>query len=163
MSTDSFKADIINQLMAMEEGGAVHNPLEPYFCAFTGAFRSDMPFTFYFEAINRPVMFVYEPASIAARSSRYLFMERCEQIKAKVLSISGVIRELADEGYISVQPLKYEARPALPGDYIRYWRKYQHFYQSEAEGLSFVCLSRFGAEQKLYNVRGKFHADRLVG
>ncbi|GHV07526.1 hypothetical protein FACS189485_17990 [Spirochaetia bacterium] len=162
MSTDSFKADIINQLMAMEDGRAAHNSLEHYFRAFTGAFRADMPFTFYFEAINRPVMFVYEPSSIAARSSRYLFMERCEQIKAKVLSISGVIRELADEGYISVQPLKYGDRPALPPDYISYWRKYQHFYHSEAEGLSFVCLSRFVVEQELYDVWAKLNPRVMV-
>jgi hypothetical protein len=121
-----------------------------------------MPFTFYFEAINRPVMFVYEPTSIAARSSRYLFMERCEQIKAKMLSISDVIQELADEGYISVQPLKYGDRPALPADHIKYWRKYQHFYHSEAEGLSFVCLSRFEPEQELYDVWGKLNPRVMV-
>jgi hypothetical protein len=163
MVPSSFKTNIINQLIAAEEGRAAHNPLESYFCAFTGAFSADMPFTFYFETINRPVMFVYEPTTIGARSSRYLFMERCEQIKAKILSISGIIEELIDEGYITVEPLNYEDRPALPADYIKCWRKYQHFYKSEAESLSFVCLSRFVPEQKLYEVRGKVNARVLAG
>ncbi|GHU95732.1 hypothetical protein FACS189479_09380 [Spirochaetia bacterium] len=162
MFPDTLKADIINQLAAMEGGRIAHNDLEPYFRSFTGAFSADMPFTIYFEAINRPIMFVHDPASIAARSSHYLFMERCEQIKGTILSIAGSIQELADEGYVRVQPPEYRNRPALPADYAKSWRKYKHFYMSEAEGLSFVCLSRFGAEQKLYDVWAKLNPRVMV-
>jgi hypothetical protein len=158
MFLNTFKKDIINNLIAAEDGGAVHNKLKPYFHAFTGAFAPGMPFTFYFEAAGRPVMFVYDPTPIAARSSHYLFMERCEQIKANILPITGFLQELADGGYVRVQPLENRDRPALPADYAKEWRKYKHFYMSDAEGLSFACFSRFVPEQKLYEVWGKGNA-----
>jgi hypothetical protein len=163
MLLTSLKKNIINQLVAAEEGRVVHNAVEPYFRAFTGEFSADMPFTFYFEAANRPVMFVYDATPIAARSSHYLFMERCEQIKAHILPVTGFMQELADTGYVTVRPLGIRDRPALPPDYANYWRKYKHFYTDVIEGLSFVCFSQLKPAQKLYDVWMSFHAEVLAG
>ncbi|GHV80077.1 hypothetical protein AGMMS49944_18680 [Spirochaetia bacterium] len=73
MLLDSFKRDIINQLVVADDGRVLRNPLSPYFRAFTGAFSADTPFTFYFEVKNKPVMFVYDSTPITARSSRAVF------------------------------------------------------------------------------------------
>ncbi|GHU72180.1 hypothetical protein FACS189450_09490 [Spirochaetia bacterium] len=163
MFLDTFKKDIIDNIIAASEGGAVHNKLKPYFRAFTGTFTPGTSFTFYFEAVNKPVMFVYDPTPIAHRSGRAEFAAQCEKIKAEILPISNFIQELADEGYITVNPVDLRDRPALPPEYADYWRKYQHFYSDVTAGLSFVCFSRFRPNQELYDVRGKVNADRLVG
>ncbi|GHT95467.1 hypothetical protein FACS1894141_4120 [Spirochaetia bacterium] len=151
MPMDSLQKQVIDQLVAAEEGRALHNAVEPYFRAFTGAFSADMPFTVYFEAANRPVMFVYDPTPVAARSSHYLFMERCEQIKAHILPITAFVQELADTGYVTVRPLGIRDRPPLPPDCVNYWRKYKHFYTDVIEGLSFMCCSQLRPAQKLYD------------
>jgi hypothetical protein len=159
---DSLQKHVINQLVAMDDRRVLHNPVEPYFRAFTGEFSANMPFTFYFEATGRPVMFVYDATPVAARSSHYLFMERCEQIKANILPITTFVQELADTGYVTVRPLGIRDRPALPPDYANYWRKYKHFYADVIEGLSFVCFSQLKPAQKLYDVWVTFHAEVLV-
>jgi hypothetical protein len=162
MVLDSFKRNIINQLVAADDGRVLHSPMEPYFRAFTGAFSADIPFTFYFEAKNRPVMFVYDPTPIAARSSHALFTGRCERIKANILPITGFIEELADDGYVTVRSLDFKDRPSLPPDYANHWRKYKHFYTDVMDGLAFVCFSEFVPTQKLYDVWVKFNPRVLV-
>jgi hypothetical protein len=55
MFLDSLKKTIINQLIAADDGYMLHDPLEPYFRAFAGAFDPDMPFTFYsWKGFNTP-------------------------------------------------------------------------------------------------------------
>jgi hypothetical protein len=163
MLLNGFKKNVINQLVAIEEGRALHNAVEPYFRAFTGDFSPNMPFTFYFEATGRPVMFVYDATPVAARSSHYLFMERCEQIKSLILPITTFIQELADTGYVTVQPSGIRDRPPLPPDYANQWRKYKHFYTDVMSGLSFVCCSHLEPTQKLYDLWVKFNAEVLAG
>jgi hypothetical protein len=163
MLLDAFKRNIINQIVAADDGRELHDPVEPYFRAFTGAFSPDMPFTFYFEAKNRPLMFVYDATPIAARSSHALFIERCERIKANILPITTFIQELTDDGYIRARPLEFKDRPALPPDYANQWRTYRHFYTDVMDGLSFVCFSQLVPVQKLYDVWLKFNADVLAG
>ncbi|GHU58975.1 hypothetical protein FACS189444_3520 [Spirochaetia bacterium] len=163
MLLDTVQKNVIDQLVAAEEGRALHNAVEPYFRAFTGAFSADMPFTFYFEAANRPVMFLYDPTPVAARSSHYLFMERCEQIKANILPITAFVQELAEGGYVTVRPLGIKDRPPLPPDYVNCWRKYKHFYPDVIAGLSFVCCSQLRPAQKLYDEWVTFHAEVLAG
>jgi hypothetical protein len=163
MFLDSFKRNIINQLVAMDDGRELHDPLEPYFRAFTGAFEPDMAFTFYFEARNSPAMLVYDPTPIAARSSHALFNDRCEGIKAGILPIASFARELAEGKYLAATPLDSSARPPLPPNYERHWRKYKHFYADVAEGLEFLCFSRLTPTQKLYDLWLKFNAGALAG
>jgi hypothetical protein len=162
MVMDSLQKHVINQLVAIDDGRVLHNPVEPYFRAFTGAFSANMPFTFYFEAISRPVMFVYDATPVAARSSHYLFMEHCEQIKANILPIAAFVQELADTGFVTVRPLGIKDRPPLPPDYANQWRKYKHFYTDVIEGLSFVCFSQLKPSQKLYDEWLRFNPRVLV-
>ncbi|AEF83864.1 hypothetical protein TREPR_3751 [Treponema primitia ZAS-2] len=163
MFLDSFKKNIINQLVAADDGRVLHTPMEPYFLAFTGQFSPGMPFTFYFEDRNKPVLFVYDPTPIDRRSSHASFLEHCEGIKANILPITSFMQKLADEGYVTVRPLDYNERPELPPDYANLWRKYKQFYSDVMNGLSFVCFSRFVPEQKLYDVWVKFNPKVLAG
>jgi hypothetical protein len=158
-----FERNVINQIVAAEDGKPVNDPVQPYFRAFTGAFSADMPFTFYFENIRKPVMLVYDPTPISARSSHYLFMERCEQIQARIPAIAGFVQELADTGYVRTQPANLEDRPALPPDYVNYWRSYKHFYSGEIDSLFLVCLYELKPTQKLYDVWVKFNPQVLAG
>jgi hypothetical protein len=122
-----------------------------------------MPFTFYFEARNKPLLFVYDPTPVDARTSHALFIVRCERIKAGILPITGFLQELADGGYLAASPLGFGARPALPPDHASRWRKYRHFYSDVIDGLSFACFSRLAPTQKLYDVWVKFNAGALAG
>jgi hypothetical protein len=162
MFLDTFKKDVINNIIAAEDGRAQHNKLEPYFRAFTGAFSPDMPFTFYFEAQNKPLMFVYDATPIDRRSSHASFIACGDRVKANILPITNFIQELEGAGYISVRPTDFRDRPELPPDYANYWRKYKQFYNDVMTGLSFVCCAHIEPAQKLYDVWIKFNADRLV-
>jgi biotin operon repressor len=141
MFLDSFKRNVINQIVATDDGRELHDPLEPYFRAFTGVFDPGMPFTFYFEARNRPVMFVYDPTPIPAHASHAAFVEHCERIKAGILPITNFAQELAEGKYLTATPLESSARPPLPQNYENCWQKYKHFYADVMEGLEFVCFS----------------------
>jgi hypothetical protein len=158
-----FEKNVINQIVAAEDGRPVHDPIQPYFRAFTGAFSADMPFTFYFENVRKPAMLVYDPTPISARSSHYLFMERCEQIKARIPAIADFVQELADTGHIRAEPANIEERPALPENYENCWRSYKHFYTDVTDGLFLVCLHRLIPTRKLYDLWAKFNADALAG
>ncbi|GHV90763.1 hypothetical protein AGMMS50268_12660 [Spirochaetia bacterium] len=162
MFLDSFKKDVVNQIIATEDGREVYDAAEPYFRAFTGAFTPGMPFTFYFEARDKPIMFVYDSTPIDRRSGHALFIAHCDRIKANILPITNFIRELADTGYIKVSPADYRDRPALPPDYANLWRKYKQFYNDVMTGLSFVCCARIEPTQKLYDVWVKFNAEVMV-
>jgi hypothetical protein len=163
MFLDSFKKDVINNIVAAEDGGVLHSKLKPYFRAFSGAFAPGMPFTFYFEAVNKPVMFVYDPTPIDRRSSHAAFIANCDRIKANILPITDFIQELADGGYIDVSPVEFRDRPVLPADYANYWRKYKQFYRDVMDGLSFVCFSRLRPDQKLYDLWARFNAGARAG
>ncbi|AEF85111.1 hypothetical protein TREPR_0031 [Treponema primitia ZAS-2] len=163
MFLDLFKKNIINQIVAADDGRVLHSPVEPYFHAFTGEFSQGMPFTFYFEEKNKPIMFVYDSTPIDRRSSHALFLERCEEIKVNILPITNFIQKLTDDGYVTVRPLDFTDRPELPPDYANLWRKYKQFYSDVMNGLSFACFSRFVPEQKLYDVWIKFNPKVLAG
>jgi hypothetical protein len=159
---NSFKKDIINQLVAVDEGRVLNNPLGPYFRAFSGAFDPGMPFTVYFEVKNKPVLFVFDAKPNENRSSRALFVEQCERIKANILSITNVIQELTDSAYLSVDPPDSNNRPPLPLNWDTYWRKYTHFSPILIDGLAFVCFSRLTPQQKLYDIWVKINPKVLV-
>ncbi|GHT95944.1 hypothetical protein FACS1894141_5440 [Spirochaetia bacterium] len=163
MLLNPLKKNVINQLVAAEEGRELHDAVEPYFRAFTGEFSADMPFTFYFEAVNRPVLFVHDATPIDRRSSHASFIAQCDRIRANILPITTLIQELADTGYLRVRPLEFRDRPTLPPDYANQWRKYKQFYSDVMDALSFVCFSELRPAQKLYDVWVTFHAEVLAG
>jgi hypothetical protein len=163
MLLDTFKRTVINQLVAADDGRVLQDPLEPYFRAFTGAFDSNMPFTFYFEAKNKPLLFVYDATPIDARSSHTLFIERCEKIKAQILPVTDFAQELANSGYVTETPLDFRDRPPLPPNYENYWRKYRHFYMDTTNGLSYICFTKLAPTQKLYDMWIKFNPKALAG
>jgi hypothetical protein len=162
MFLDAFKKNVINQIVAIDDGRALHSPLEPYFRAFTGGFSADMPFTFYFEATNSPVLLVRDPTPIAARSSHAVFVDRCEKIKADVMAIADFVQELVDGGYLAAQPLDFGDRPRLPPDYENTYRRYKHFYTDIMDSLFLVCFYRLKPQQKLYDVWLKFNPNALA-
>ncbi|GHV74753.1 hypothetical protein AGMMS49940_20550 [Spirochaetia bacterium] len=126
MLLNSFKKDIINQLIAADgadEGRVLDNPLAPYFRAFTGAFDPRMPFTFYFEVKNKPVLFVFDDKPNEARSSRAVFVDLCERMLDNTLRITNVIQELTDGGYLTVNPPDSKERSPLPLNWDTCWRK----------------------------------------
>ncbi|MDR1250541.1 MAG: hypothetical protein LBK62_00075 [Treponema sp.] len=163
MLLDFFRKNIINHLVAAADNREIHDGLEHYFRAFTGVFESDMPFTFYFEARNKPLMLVYDATPIPARSSHAAFIERCDKIKKRILPITGFLQELANHGYVQETPLEFKDRPPLPPDYENYWRKYRHFYSDVMNGLSFVCFTRLVPARKLYDLWVKFDPKALAG
>jgi hypothetical protein len=163
MFLDPFRKNIINNLIAAEEGRTLEGPMGAYFRAFTGAFEPDMPFTFYFEARDKPVLFVYDATPIDRRSSHAEFIARCDAIKSRILPITRHIQELAEAGYLSVLPQDYRDRPALPADYANHWRKYKQFYNDVMTGLSFVCCSRLKPARKLCELQSRFNPDILAG
>jgi hypothetical protein len=163
MLLDPFRKNVINHLIAAEEGRELHDALEPYFRAFTGVFSADMPFTFYFEDKNKPVMFVYDATPIDRRSSHAAFIAQGDRIKARILPITGFIQDLAGSGYLSVTPRNFRDRPALPADYANHWRKYKQFYNDVMTALSFVCCVELEPTQKLYDVWVGFNPSVLAG
>jgi hypothetical protein len=163
MLLDPFKKNIINHLIAVGEGRTLGGPLEDYFRAFTGAFEPDMPFTFYFEARDKPILFVYDATPIDRRSSHAAFISRCDAIKFRILPIVQCVRELAKAGCLNAVPTDYRDRPALPPDYANYWRKYKQFYNDVMTGLSFLCCSRLEPARKLYDLWAKFNPNVLAG
>jgi hypothetical protein len=163
MYLDPFKKNVINHLVASSEGRTLGGGMGAYFRAFTGAFEPDMPFTFYFEAREKPILFVYDATPIDRRSSHASFIARCDAIKSRILPITRHIRELADTGCLNTGYLDYRDRPALPADYANHWRKYKQFYNDVMAGLSFVCCSRLEPTQKLYDLWARFNPDILAG
>jgi hypothetical protein len=162
MLLDIFKRTVISHLVAADDGRELHDPMEPYFRAFTGAFDPDMPFTFYFEFKNKPIMLVYDATPIDRRSSHAAFIAQCDSIKSRILPITDYIQELANTGCLRAIPLDFQDRPPLPPDYANHWRKYKQFYNDVMTGLSFVCCSRLSPTQKLYDVWLKFNPEMLV-
>ncbi|MDR1092322.1 MAG: hypothetical protein LBL79_14735 [Prevotella sp.] len=158
-----FKKNVINHLAAAEAGRTFADPLGAYFRAFTGAFEPDMPFTFYFEARDKPILFVYDSTPIDRRSSHAAFVARCDNIKSQILPIVRCVQELVDTGCLETSPLDYQDRPALPVDYANHWRKYKQFYNDVMTDLSFVCCSRFEPTRKLYDLWAKFNPKALAG
>jgi hypothetical protein len=163
MFLDSFRKSIINQLIAADEGRILQDSLAPYFRAFTGAFKPDMPFTFYFGTKNKPLMLVYDATPIAARSSHAAFIERCDRIKRNILPIAGFMQELANTGYVTETPLDFRDRPPLPPDYENCWRKYQHFYMDAINALSYACFTKLTPTQKLCDAQARFNPKALAG
>jgi hypothetical protein len=163
MFLNSFKKSIINQLISIGERREVRDTLTPYFRAFTGAFETDMPFTFYFEARNKPLLFVYDAAPVPVRSSRAAFIERCEMIKGRILPITNFVRELADFGYVTEIPLSFRERPSLPPDYENHWRKYRQFYRNEMDDLDFVCFAKLVPTRKLCDLLAAPGPGALAG
>jgi hypothetical protein len=163
MFLDPFKKNVINHLIAACEGRTLEGPMGAYFRAFTGAFEPDMPFTFYFEERDKPILFVYDATPIDRRSSHARFVTRCDAIKSRILPITRHIQELAGAGYLNVSPLDYRDRPALPADYANHWRKYKQFYNDVMIGISFVCCSLLEPTQKLYDLWAKLNPNVLAG
>jgi hypothetical protein len=162
MLLTAFKKDIINQLVAADEGRVLNNPLAPYFRAFTGVFDPRMPFTFYFEAKYKPVLFVFDAKPNEDRSSRAVFVEYCERISKNTLRITNVIQELTDGAYLTVNPPESNTRPPLPQNWDKCWRKYTHFSPMLIDGVAFVCFSRLTPTEKLNDVWQKFNVHILA-
>jgi hypothetical protein len=89
---------------------------------------------------------------VPVRSSRAAFIERCERIKKRTLSIADFIRKLTDSGYVTEIPLNFKDRPPLPPDYENHWRRYHQFYSNEMDGLDFVCFTKLIPARKLYDL-----------
>jgi hypothetical protein len=53
-----------------------------------------MPFTFYFEAKNKPVLFVFDAKPNEDRSSRAVFVECSERISKNTYALQTLFRNL---------------------------------------------------------------------
>jgi hypothetical protein len=152
MELSPIKKEIINHLIAAHEKRPWGSKLAQYFQAFTGAFSSNMPFTFYFLSANHPIMYVYDPRPAEQRSSRKIFREACERKKPKLLEITDFFEYLVEHAYIQMEYRGIQGRPPRPVGYDAVWRKYGDFYNDIMTGLSFVCLSDFSPNEKLYEL-----------
>jgi hypothetical protein len=144
--------EIINHLIAAHEKRLWGSTIAPYFQAFTGAFSPTMPFTFYFLSVTHPILYVYDPRPAEQRSSRKVFREECERKKPKILEITGFFEYLVEHAYIQMEYRGIQRRPPRPVGYDAVWRKYSDFYNDIMTGLSFVCLSDFKPNPKLYEL-----------
>jgi hypothetical protein len=144
--------EIINYLIAENEGTHSFGTVGTYLRAFSGQFQRNMPFTFYFLSENRPIMYVYDPHLPDKRTSRKVFHLECHQKKRKILEITDFFEYLTEQDYIHRIYQGLSGRPALPNQYDKIWRKYSDFYMDIMSGLSFVCLSVFTPKLKLYRL-----------
>jgi hypothetical protein len=150
LAVTSTQKEIIHHLIAAHEKRPWGGKIARYFRAFTGAFHTDMPFTFYFLSANHPIMYVYDPRPAEQRSSRAVFREECERKKPMILEITRFFEYLAEHEYVSMEYRDIQGRPERPLGYDAVWRKYSDFYNDIMTGLSFVCLSDFTPTEKLY-------------
>jgi hypothetical protein len=144
--------EVINHLVAENEGIRWCSRISKYLRAFKGEFTQDMPFTFYFLSEIRPIMYVYDPNTGDKRSSREAFHEECNQKKSRILELTGFFEELTELGYVRRYYKGLQGRQPLPERYDRVWRKYSDFYSNVMRGLSYVCLAEFTPKLKLYNL-----------
>ncbi|MDR1031425.1 MAG: hypothetical protein LBL76_11215 [Treponema sp.] len=152
LTLTSTQKEIINHLIAAHEQRPWNSQIATYFRAFTGAFHADMPFTFYFLAVNHPIMYVYDPRVPDKRSSREVFHRECHEKKQKILEITDFFEYLTEKDYVHRIYQGLAGRPVLPNQYDKTWRKYSDFYNDIMTGLSFVCLSDFKPNPKLYEL-----------
>jgi hypothetical protein len=124
----------------------------PYLRAFSGDFVPDMPFTFYFAAEERPMLFNRETKRPAEQSNRAVFALDMAKRKPELLEITQFYGYLSGNGYVRRVYKGIENRQALPKGYERYWRRYQDFDKELAQGLAFVCLADFFPKIKLYDL-----------
>jgi hypothetical protein len=157
MELSSTHQEIINHLIAAHEKRPWGSNLAYYFQAFTGAFSPAMPFTFYFLSANHPILYVYDPRPAEQRSSRKVFREACERKKPTILEITGCFEYLVEHAYIQMEYLGIQGRPPRPVCNDAVWRKYSDFYNDIMTGLSFVCLSDFKPNPKLYELWHSWH------
>ena len=151
MTLTKTQKEIINHLIAKNQGKVWRSKLTKYFKAFTGEFYTDMSFTFYFISETRPVMYVYDPLPVEKWSPRTEFNKECEQKKSKILEIAGFFEYLSSNNYLDMNYKGLQGRPQLPPGYDQTWRKYSDFYNDIMLGLSFICLTDFTPTEKLYD------------
>ncbi|MDR3115806.1 MAG: hypothetical protein LBU25_09840 [Treponema sp.] len=144
--------EIINYLIAENEGTHSFGKAGIYMRAFRGIFRAEMPFTFYFLSETRPIMYVYDPRPADKRSSREVFHHECNHKKQKILEITGFFEDLTEAGYVRRIYRGLQGRMELPEHYDRVWRKYSDFYSNIMAGLAFVGLADFTPKLKLYKL-----------
>jgi hypothetical protein len=144
--------EVINHIVAENEGRPWGSRIAKYIHAFSGRFLPDMAFTFYFMSAARPIMYVYDPQNRENRSSRKVFQEECDKKKAKLLEITGFFKELTEKGYVRRYYRGLQARQPLPEGYDTVWRKYSDFYSNVTADLAFVCLADFTPKLKLYKL-----------
>ncbi|MDR2633756.1 MAG: hypothetical protein LBC51_09085 [Treponema sp.] len=144
--------EVINYLIAENEGTHSFGKVGIYMRAFSGTFCAEMPFTFYFLSETRPIMYVYDPMPSDKRSSREVFQHACNQKKRKILEITDFFEALSENGYVRRIYRGLRGRSELPEHYDRVWRKYSDFYSNIMAGLAFVCLADFTPKRKLYTL-----------
>jgi hypothetical protein len=155
LALNRTKKEIINYLIAENEGTHSFGRVTTYMRAFRGEFKPEMPFTFYFLSEMRPIMYVYDPLPSEKRSTREVFHGQCTLKKPKILEITGFFEYLTEHQYIRRIYRGLRGRPELPKDYVKIWRKYSDFYNDVMSGLSFVCLAEFTPKLKLYKYINK--------
>ncbi|MDR2798149.1 MAG: hypothetical protein LBB80_07375 [Treponema sp.] len=144
--------EVINYLIAENEGTHSFGKVGTYMRAFSGIFHVEMPFTFYFLSEAHPIMYVYDPRPADKRSSRTVFQHECNQKKQKILEITGFFEDLTENGYVRRIYRGLRGRTELPEHYDRVWRKYSDFYSNIMAGLAFACLADFVPKLKLYKL-----------
>jgi hypothetical protein len=146
------KKEIINYIVAENEGIAYSGKVRDYLRAFSGTFSPGMPFTFYFLSVTRPIMYVYDPQRAEQRSSRVVFHQECDKKKPDLLEITNFFEYLTEKEYVRRSYKGLKGRSKLPERYDLVWRKYSDFYSNMMAGLSFVCLADFLPKLKLYKL-----------
>ena len=152
MEFTGIKKEIINYIIAENEGRRFTPKIADYLQSFSGDFSHSMPFTFYFLSSTRPVMYVYDPDRAENRSRRSVFHAECHKKKEKILEITSFYEYLTEDNYVHRWYKGLQGRSSLPPDYDLVWRKYSDFYSDHISGLSFVCLADFTPKMKLYKL-----------
>jgi hypothetical protein len=154
---NTIQKEVVNHLIAENEGRKWGSKIAKYIHAFKGRFSSEIPFTFYFLSETRAVMYVYDPSRAEHRSTRTEFNAKCAQKKQRILDITGFFEYLTEHGYIRRYYKGLQGREQLPEHYDRMWRKYADFKMDVMSGLLYVCTAEFTPKLKLYKLWEALH------
>jgi hypothetical protein len=84
------------------------------------------------------------------------FNKRCDTLKAPLVKTAQCIEELERKGYIRIL-IRPRETEKLPQDYGEHWRRYENFYMSEIESLTFACTTIIIPRLKLYKYWEQTH------
>jgi hypothetical protein len=146
-----LQKDVISYILAENE---VREPPENsaahFMRAFQGGFFPTMPFTLFMPVTTKVILYVAEEGAHDSADRRSEFNKRCEALKKPLVETANFIIDLMNHDYLRVI-MKHD-KIELPPNYGAHWRRYEAFYASEMDALSFVCSAWLIPRLKLYRL-----------
>jgi hypothetical protein len=150
--TTSLRQRVIRYLCAKDKNTEPPDEtLAAYFHAFESSFDNGVPFTLYAPLSNKLVLYVYEENCDYLGIPRHIFNDKCRKIVEILTEIAGILIDLAENGYITLE-YSEKSRSGLPAGYTRNWRRYEHIYSDESEALLYIMSVKITPAGELYRL-----------